>query len=315
MFDVIIVGGGAAGLSTALVLGRSRRRVLVCDTGKPRNAPSPGVHGFFSRDGIQPKELLQVGREQLHPYKSVELRAIEVVDIQRKAHHFQVTLRDGVHEVARKLVLATGVRDELPPIEGFSHLWGSSVFHCPYCYGWESRDQPLAVYGKGVQARELALLLTNWSHDLVLCSDGPAELSEADRHQLVARGIQIREEPIERLEGNDGRLERVVFTTGEMLARRGLFLRPTRHQHSPFAKMLGCTFKSTGIGGMEKIVDVDVNGWTGIPGLYAIGDMAHPIHWVSLAVAQGASAGIALSNELLQEDLVGSPSSSKHHAP
>jgi thioredoxin reductase len=304
MFDVIIVGGGAAGLSTALVLGRSRRRVLVCDTGRPRNAPSLGVHGFFSRDGIQPKELLQIGREQLHPYESVELRTLEVVDIQRQEEHFEVTLCDGVHEVAKKLVLATGVRDELPPIEGFTQLWGTGVFHCPYCYGWEMRDQPLAIYGKGVQARELALLLTNWSHDLVLCSDGPAELSVADRQQLFTHGIHMHEEPIARLEGNDGRLERIVFTTGEILSRRGLFLRPKRHQNSLFAEMLGCTFKSTGTVGTDRIVDVDVNGWTRIPGLYAIGDMAHPIHWVSLAAAQGASAGIALSNELLQEDLV-----------
>lgn len=297
MFDVIIIGGGAAGLSTALVLGRSRRRVLVCDTGRPRNARSQEVHGFFSRDGMNPKELLQIGREQLRSYESVELRAIEVVEVQQQEKQFKVILANGVYEVARKLVLATGVRDELPNIEGFAQLWGSGVYHCPYCYGWEMRDQPLAIYGKGPQAFELALLLTNWSRDLVLCSDGPTELSATERNKLFAHRIQLREEPIARLEERDGGLEHIVFTTGEVLARRGLFLRPQRHQHSPFAEILGCTLTSSGI------IHVDVNGWTHIPGLYAVGDAAHPIHWVSIASAHGASTGIAISNELLQEDL------------
>lgn len=301
MFDAIVVGGGAAGLSVALVLGRSRRRVLVCDTGQPRNAPAPGVHGFFSRDGIQPAALLQIGREQLLPYESVELRTIEVVDAQRDEDHFSVTLADGTREAARKLVLASGVRDELPIIEGFAELWGTSVFHCPYCYGWEMRDQALAIYGKRTQALDLALLLTNWSRDLVLCSDGPAELDAGERQRLAVHDIPLREEPIARLAQKDGVLEYVVFTTGEMLPRRGLFLRPQRQQQSSLAQKLGCTVLASGK--TAGLIDVDTNGWTYIPGLYAIGDMAHPLHWVSLAVAQGASTGIAISNDLLQEDL------------
>jgi thioredoxin reductase len=255
------------------------------------------VHGFFSRDGITPAALLLAGREQLRQYTSVELRSGEVVDVQRQDAYFTVTLADGTREVARKVVLATGVRDELPAIEGFAQLWGTGVFHCPYCYGWEMRDRPLAIYGQGAQAFDLALLLTNWSDDLVLCSDGPIVLSEVERQQLSRHHIILREEPLARLEGHDGELERIVFANGEILARRGLFLRPGRRQHSPLAAQIGCPLTKSGG------VETDEDGRTSIPGLYVIGDASHPIHWVSLAAAHGARAGIALSNELLKEKL------------
>ncbi|QBD76232.1 NAD(P)/FAD-dependent oxidoreductase [Ktedonosporobacter rubrisoli] len=302
MFDVIIVGGGVAGLSSALVLGRSRKRVLICDARAPRNAPSPGVHAFFSRDNIKPAELLQIGREQLRPYPSVEFRQAEVLAATRQEQHFVVTLADGTQEVARKLILATGVRDELPEIEGFAELWGTGVFHCPYCYGWEMRDKPLAIYGRGEQVLELVWLLHNWSNDLVLCSDGPVGLEEAELQKLQMYGIQVCEEPIARLEGKDGILERLVFSSGKVLPRSGLFLRSRIRQHSSLAAKLGCKFM-TGSSKVESLIQVNENGWTGLPGLYAIGDAAQTIHWVSIAAAQGARAGIAISNELIAEAL------------
>ena len=208
MYDVIIIGGGPAGLSAALVLGRCRRKVLVCDTGKPRNAASHAMHGFLSRDGIPPWEFLQIAREQLRPYDTVELRDVEATAAECRESRFHVTLADGQVHQSRKLLVATGVKDNLPEIPGFQELYGKSVFHCPYCDGWEVRDQPLAIYGRGDRGLGLSLELTGWSRDLVLCTDGPAEIAPDDLARLDRNGIRVRDERVVRLEGQD-RLERV----------------------------------------------------------------------------------------------------------
>jgi thioredoxin reductase len=190
LLDVIIVGAGPTGLSAALLLGRSRKHVLIIDSGKPRNAVSHAANGFLSRDGIAPSELLQIGREQLQKYETVRFQIGKVIDVKslettlEKRDRFQVTLDTGEQLTARKLLLATGVTDKLPEIEGFAQLWGTSVFHCPYCHGWEVKDQPLAIYGKGETGFEMAQHLTGWSHDLILCSDGDAGLSDEQRTQL-----------------------------------------------------------------------------------------------------------------------------------
>src|ERR1700736_341330 len=175
-YDVIIVGGGPAGLSAALVLGRSRRKVLVCDSGHYRNERSRGVHGFFTRDAMPPAELLQIGREQLRPYR-VELRNFEVRQACVDRGGFRVTLSDGAELFSRKLLIATGVKDRTPFISGLDELYGTSIHHCPYCDGWEWRDQPLAAYGRTRHGYALALALLNWSKDLVLVTDGPGGLS------------------------------------------------------------------------------------------------------------------------------------------
>jgi thioredoxin reductase len=297
-FDVIIVGGGPAGLSAALVLGRSRRQVLVCDSGKPRNTVSHAAHGFFSRDGIPPAELLQIGREQLRLYNSVKFQTGEVIDAEHLGNHFQVTLNNGTQFLTRKLLLATGVRDILPSIEGFAELWGSSIFHCPYCHGWEVRDQPLAIYGKGEVGFEKALMLTGWSHDLILCSDGSAELSDEQRQQLLNWGIQIHEEKIARLEHKDGALTGIALTTGEVIPRRGVFLHPEFCQHSDLPAKLGCEFTSRGT------VQVNESKQTSVPGVYVAGDTAtHPLSAVGLAATEGALSAFAINRALIEENL------------
>src|SRR5213080_1096142 len=209
-YDVVIVGGGFAGLSAALVIGRSRRRVLVSDTGKTRNAVAQESHGFFTRDGTSPAELVRIGREQLRPYETVEL-------------------------------YSAGVKAAKAQSKGFKELWCKSIFNCPYCHGWEVRDQPLALYG-GI---ELAELLKGWSDDLVLCTDG-ATLSEDESRLLSKNNIAIREERIVRVEEKNGQLENIVFANGETLARKAIFIRPKQQQHSALAKQLGCEFSDSG---------------------------------------------------------------------
>jgi thioredoxin reductase len=272
MFDVVVVGGGPAGLNAGLVLGRARWRVLLWDAGAPRNAPVEHLHGFLSRDGLPPGELGRIGREQLDAYGSVELRQVEVeaAGTASDGGRFTVTLADGTRERARRLLLATGVVDQLPAIDGLAGLWGRSVFNCPYCDGWEVREQPLAVLGADQRALQLALHLTGWSDDVVWCSNGPlpVSLAEAGRAPLAARGVRLREEPIAGLEGADGRLARIVLATGESVERRAAFLHPPTRQRSALPGQLGCVLLEDGS------VSVGDFGQTSVPGVFAAGDMA-----------------------------------------
>lgn len=297
VFDVIIVGAGPAGLSAALVLGRCRRRVLICDSGHPRNAATRNLHGFLTRDGINPTEFLRLGREQLGPYESVELRETEVRDARRLAKGFELTLNTGERVSSRKLLLATGVVDELPQIEGLSEFYGRSVFHCPYCDGWEMRDQPLAVYGHGEGGMGLALELLLWSRDLVLCSDGPSQLSEDELQRLARHDIPVREDRIIRLLGADGVLESIVFENGELLARRGMFFSTGQRQSSELPKQLGCEFTEQGC------VDTGEHETTNVQGLYVAGDASRLVQFVIIAASEGAQAAVAINKELMKEDL------------
>lgn len=297
LFDVIIVGAGPAGLSAALVLGRCRRRVLICDAGHPRNAMSHGLHGYLTRDGIEPAEFLRIGRDQLRQYETVELRETEVTDARRVAENFELTLADGQHVVSRKLLLATGVVDDLPEIEGLAAFYGAGVFHCPYCDGWEMRDQPLAVYGRGENGAGLALELILWSRNLVLCSDGPSQLSDKELERLTKHNIPVREDRIARLEGSKGVLERIVFADGDSLEVRGMFFSTGQRQGSDLPKKLGCEFTEQGC------VDTADYEKTKVPGLYAAGDASRFVQFVIVAASEGAQAAVAINKELMQEDL------------
>lgn len=296
-YDCIIVGAGPAGLSAALMLARCRRNVLVCDAGEPRNVRAAGLHGYLTRDGVPPTEFLRLAREEVEHYPGIHFRAVEVLDATRSPDGFRIVCADGTQLGARKLLLATGVTDELPEIEGLAPLYGVSIHHCPYCDGWEWRDQPIAVYGRGEEGFALALGLTVWSDDLVLCSDGPSKLSVSERKQLSQEGIEVREERIARLEGHQGQLERVVFVEGESLARRALFLCMGQHQRSGLAQKLGCRFTSKG-----AVATGDCEA-TDVPGLYVAGDSSKEAQLAVVAAAEGAEAGLAINKALLKEDL------------
>lgn len=297
LFDVIIVGAGPAGLNGALVLGRCRRRVLLCDAGHPRNAASHGLHNYLTRDGINPAEFLRIGREEIKSYETVKLLQTAVTDARLLDHGFEVTLSNGERAVARKLLIATGVVDEIPNLEGVESFYGRSVFHCPYCDGWEMRDQPLAVYGKGKNGLGLALELVLWSTDLVLCTDGPSELSAEDMARLARHSITVHEEPILRLEGDDGALNQIVFAGGNAIQRRAMFFSTSQRQASDLPKKLGCEFTEQGC-----VVTGEYEA-TNVPGLYVAGDASRLVQFVIVAASEGAQAAVAINKELMKEDL------------
>jgi len=302
-YDCAIVGAGPAGLSAALMLGRCRRKTLVCDIGEPRNIRSSGLHNYLTRDGIAPAEFLRYAREEVARYPAIELRQVEVLDAGRSPDGFRLVCGDGRQIAARKLLLATGVVDELPQLEGLQPLYGTSVHHCPYCDGWEWRDQPIAIYGNGDEGKALALGLTAWSRDLVLCTNGASGLSEEDLEQLSREGIETREERMVRLEGSEGMLDRIVFESGESLARRALFICSGQHQRSALARKLGCRFTNKGA------VDTGTCEATDVPGLYVAGDASKEAQFVIVAAAEGTEAGMAINKALLKEDLAQNRSS------
>lgn len=295
IYDVLIIGGGPAGLSAALVLGRCCRRVLVCDAGNPRNAKSHGVHGFLSRDGILPGDLLKIAREQAAVYGVSTMRAT-VRSACPDNDGFAVTLQDGTVLRSRKILLTTGVVDRIPQIGGIADFYGTSVHHCPYCDGWEHRGQPLAVYGKGSSGLSLALALKTWSNDVILCSDGAANLRQSDRQRLTGQSIQVHEPKIERLEGTGGMLQRIVFENGTAVPRSALFFGTGNVQCSPLPIDLGCIMTHKGA------VRTSRGAGTNIPGVFVAGDASEDAQFVAVAVAEGAKAGMAINVELQEED-------------
>jgi len=298
IFDVVIVGAGPAGLSAALMLGRCRRTVLVCDAGRPRNAASLALHGYLTRDGISPREFLEIGRRELERYETVTLCRVAVADAVCEGDAgFAVSLHDGTRVRCRKLLIATGVVDNLPEIPGIEELFGRSVFHCPYCDGWEIRDQPLAIYGRGRRGLGLALELTVWSRDLVLCTDGDPELETDDLAKLVRNGIRVRQDPIERLEGQSGVLSHIVFAGGERLPRRALFFTTGQSQRSELAIRLGCEVNDKGT------IRTGPYETTHVPGLFVAGDASRAVQWVVVAAAEGAEVAFAINTALTKDEL------------
>lgn len=296
MRDVIIIGGGPAGLSAALVLGRCRRRVLLCDSGRYRNEATHAVHGFLTRDGTPPAELRQIAREQLKPY-NVEILDMGVADARRDGSAFEVTLVSGERLRARKLLLATGLVDLLPDIPGLNELYGTSVFHCPYCDAWEVRDKPIAVLSNGGEGFKLATTLRVWSDDVILFTNGMCEFEKADAEALARLKIGVRHERVERLEGKDGVLQRIVFEDGATLARRALFLKTKQVQRSDLAKKLRVPVSEEK--GIEK---GDKHEETYVNGVFVAGDASKDLLMAIVAASEGAQAAFGINCELQLED-------------
>ena len=292
LYDAVIIGGGPAGLSAALVLGRCVRRVAVCDSGQYRNARSTALHCFMSRDGIAPSSLLEETRRQLERYETVSMLATKVRSVDRRDAQFTVATDDGHALQAKSLLIATGVVDELPGIEGIDELFGRSVHVCPYCDGWEHRNAPVAVYGHGEKAARFAILLRQWTDDLVLCTNG-SQLSEEHAGLLNKAGIGVREGVIARLEGKDGCLQAILFAGGETLARKALFFTTGQHPRSPLLDKLGCRFDE------EGGVACDPDGRTSVPGVFVAGDVSRDVQLAIIAAAEGARAALAINKSLV----------------
>ncbi|ELZ03420.1 NAD(P)/FAD-dependent oxidoreductase [Natrialba asiatica] len=302
-YDVLIIGGGPAGLSAALQLGRSLRSVLVCDNGEPRNGPATEAHGYLTRDGIPPEELRGLGREEVMKYGG-ELRDIKVTDVSRDTNGFISTLDSGETVTSRKVVLATGVRDDLPDTDGFEEFWGSGVHHCPYCHGYEVRGEPLGVMVTNQHMVDYAKLIYNLSEDLVVFTDGQDVFDEESRSMFVERGIGIEDEPITALNGSDGNLESISLADGRDVARHALFYPPPMEQHSELPEQLGLEVNQAGL--VDATRSQRGMGFTSVEGLFIAGDAssgAPPS--IPSAVSDGYAIGTTVNMELSKEDFEG----------
>ncbi len=295
--DVAVVGGGAAGLSAALVLSRAGRRVVVVDAGRPRNAPAARMHGYLSRDGMAPADLLSAGRAEVVGYGG-EIVPATVEALVRDGHDgFWVILADGRRLRARRLLVTTGLRDELPDVVGLAERWGHDVLHCPYCHGHEVRDQQLGVVGGTPGAVRYAQVVRQWTHDLVYFTP-PGLLTASERAGLVARAIGIVEGSIDQLvvDGDD-RLRGVQMSDGCVVPRDALFVPPRFVAHSEPLVALGCEVDGDGW------VTTDATGLTSVPGVWAAGNVVDPRAQVITAAGDGSAAAIALHGDLVDDDV------------
>jgi thioredoxin reductase len=299
-YDVVVVGGGGAGLSGALTLARARRSVLVVDAGEPRNAPASGVHGFLTRDGVNPAALLEAGRAEVRRY-GAELLDGRVASAERVEDGFVVTLDDGNSVGARRLLVATGLVDVLPDVPGLRERWGRDVLHCPYCHGWEVRDQSIGVLASGPRATHQALLFRQWTADVTLFLHTAPRPTDEEAEGLAARGIAIVEGEVASLEVVEDRLVGVRMGSGEVIARRVVAVMPRFVARAKMLAGLGLetTVHPLGVG---EHVEADVTGLTAVPGVWVSGNVADLMAQVVGAAEAGVRAGAAINADLVAED-------------
>jgi thioredoxin reductase len=297
IYECAIIGGGPAGLNAALVLGRARRSVALIDNNQPRNAVTHATHGFITRDGITPSEFRRIAYRELLNYPSVHHLQTEIVSVNKTAMGYEVVDISGIRIRTKKLIVATGVKEIFPHIEGFNSFYGKSLFNCPYCDGWELQDQPIFVVSENPSIFHMAKLLFNWSKDLVVCTNGLTLLSEEQKKQLQSKGITMIEKPILAFTGQNGRLEHIRFTDGTSTARTGGFVMPQFVQSAPFREQLG--YEMTKSGGIKT----DESGRTSIPGLYSAGDASYvKPSQVVFAAADGSRIAMTVNMDLTEEE-------------
>lgn len=296
VFDCAVIGGGPAGLSSALLLGRSRRNVLLFDDNQPRNAVTQESHSFLTRDGVKPAEFRNIAHQEISRYPSVEMRPIRITEVSKHEDLFELVASDGTVFSAKTVILATGLKETLPAIEGIHDFYGKSLFGCPYCDGWELKDQPLIVIAEPQYAFHSAKTISNWSRDLLICTNGQdALLTEEQKETLQRKEIQVVEDPITALVGKNGMLERVVFATQKEIAREGGFVTAQWTQASPFGTLLGCELNA--MGGTVT----DEFGRTTVKGVYAAGEAIIPSQLIA-AAAQGSTAAVGVNMDLIQSE-------------
>ncbi|MFE3319886.1 NAD(P)/FAD-dependent oxidoreductase [Nocardia sp. NPDC059195] len=303
-YDVVVLGGGAAGLNAALMLARSRRSVAVIDAGAPRNAPAQGVHGLLGREGMSPLELLELGRAEVRGYGGhVVSGAVVAVDRAATATdlgEFVVTLADGRTARARRVLVATGLADELPDVPGLREHWGHDVLHCPYCHGWEVRDQRIAVLASGPMSVHQALLFSQLSDDIVFLSHTADPVRAEDAEKLVARGIRIVDGKVVEVLGTD-RLTGVRLADGTVIERDALVVAPRMNTRATFLTDLGLVPEPHPSGAGDHI-PADPVGRTSVPGVWIAGNATDPSAQVGAAAAAGAMAGAQINAELVMAE-------------
>jgi thioredoxin reductase len=300
-YDVVVVGGGAAGLSAALVLSRARRNVAVVDAGEPRNAPAAHMHGYLSRDGFPPKDLLAIGRQEVQTYggRLFEGRITGVVaqTTPQGEPTFKLIKSDGAKLRARRVLVATGLRDVIPDIEGAAERWGRDLLHCPYCHGYEARDQALAVIGGSDEAVQHALLIRHWASDVVLLTHHEQRVTAESDRLLAARGVSVLPGRIRRLVVEDDHLAAVELVDGHHVPVGAVFVRPRFVPNDAVLSIMDCERDDAGW------VVTDRVGRTSVAGLWAAGNVVDPRAQVITAAGQGSAAAIALNASLIEEDI------------
>ena len=305
-YDVAVIGGGAAGLSGAMVLARAGRSVLVVDGEAPRNAPATHMHGYLSRDGMPPAELLAVGRQEVESYGG-EVATGEVAGARRDRSAFELSLRDGTTIAARRILVATGLRDELPDVGGLRERWARDVLHCPYCHGHEVRGQAFGVIGWSPAAVGYAQIVRQWSHDVVLFA-APGALSDEEREQLTARAIGIVEGNVAQVVVKDDALIGLALDDGRFVPREVVFVPPRFVPNNDVLDGLGCDLDEAGW------VVTDDTGRTTVPGVWAAGNVRNPRAQVITAAGEGSTAAIAINADLVDEDVRRAVEEFRHQA-
>ncbi|MET3028851.1 NAD(P)/FAD-dependent oxidoreductase [Flavobacterium sp. UW10123] len=295
-FEVIIIGGSYSGLSAAMSLGRSLRQVLVIDSGLPCNRQTPHSHNFITQDGEKPAVISAKAKLQVDIYKTVQFYNGLAVKVLKTGKGFEITTESGAVFTSRKVLFATGVKDLLPEIEGFAACWGISVLHCPYCHGYEVKNEKTAIIANGEMGFEYAKLISNWTKDLRLCTNGKSELTSKQIQTLKDHSVLILEEKIDSFEHNEGYVRNIIFKNGEKVEVKAIYARPPFEQHCSLPIDLGCDINEQGL------LKVDAMQKTNISGVFASGDCTTQMRSVAIAVSTGSFAGAVINKELIDED-------------
>lgn len=294
--DVIIIGGSYAGLSAAMALGRALRKVLIIDSGKPCNQQTPHSHNFITQDGEKPAVIAAKAKEQVLQYGTVKFHQDLVVSAVKIDQGFVVSTQSGEEFNTRKLIFATGVKDEMPNINGFADCWGISIIHCPYCHGYEVKNTKTGILANGDKAMHYAQLISNWTKDLTIFTNGKAEFSEEQLNKLKQHNIPVIEKQIDEIRHENGQLKALIFADKSAESLVAIYNSPNTTQHSDIPEKLGCTINEMGL------LEVNLFQKTIQEGVYACGDNTSPLRAVSYAVATGTIAGASCNNDLIEED-------------
>lgn len=299
-YDAVIVGGGAAGLSAATTLARALRSVLVIDSGAPRNAPAAGVHGYLSRDGMNPVELLAAGRSEVLSYGGTVLDG-EAVSARRMPSGFEVVLGDSRRVFGRRLLVTTGLTDELPPIDGLREQWGQGVVHCPYCHGWEIRGQRIGVLGTGPLSIHQALMFRQWSPDITLFLNDTVSPTDEEWEKLAARSVRVVEGAVASVDSVDGVLAGVSLREGSSFSVEALAVGSRMEARSELLESLGLA-SQVHPSGAGRFIETDAMGATAVPGVYAAGNVSNLMAQVITAASEGVMAGARINADLIEEE-------------